>query len=108
MDKRFKEIEEHRKRIAELESQLEEERRQKLVNLHEELGYENRADLIAALQRLNGGGRRTRRTVTPELKAQIEAALRRKKPGAAVSREFGVSMPTVQNIKKRLGLVRSK
>lgn len=108
MDNKYQEIEKYKKKIADLERQVNEERRQKLVNLHQELGYGSRRELISALQSLPGGkGGKGRRTViTPELRSQIEAAIREGKTGTAVAREFGVSVPTVQNIKKQRGLVR--
>ncbi len=54
-----------------------------------------------------GKKRRKRTTITPELRKQIEAAARSGKTGAAVAKEFGVSLPTVQNIKRAAGLTRN-
>lgn len=113
MDKQ-KEIEQYKKKINDLERQVETERRQKLLNLHKELGFASRKDLIAALQspsavKAKGKRRKGRRTViTPEMRKQIQTALRGKTPGTVVAREFGISVPTVQNIKKEIGLVGKK
>lgn len=108
MDTKRQEIEKFKQKIADLERQVEDERRQKLVNLHQDLGYANRRELISALQSLSGGkpGKGRRTVITPELRGQILAAVKSGKAGTAVAREFGVSVPTVQNIKKQGGLVR--
>ncbi len=121
MNNKRQEIEKYKKKIVELERQMEEERRQKLVNLHEQLGYESRDELISALQGLGRGkaaatkakggkrGKRGKRTViTPELRSQILDAIKSGKSGTAVAKEFGVSVPTVQNIKKQGGLVKKR
>ncbi len=111
MDK-LKLIKEHKEQIARLEKELVADRRKKLVNLHKDLGYSSRKDLIDDLSSLRGGGagvgRAKRVTITPELRSKIESELRAKKGATAVAREVGVSVPTVQNIKKDIGLVQSR
>lgn len=52
------------------------------------------------------GGRRKRTTITPQLRNDIIAAIKSGATGAAVAKKFGVSVPTVQNIKKAAGLIR--
>ena len=52
------------------------------------------------------GGRRKRTTITPQLRNDIIAAIKGGATGAAVAKKFGVSVPTVQNIKKAAGLIR--
>lgn len=53
-------------------------------------------------------GRRKRTTITPELRNDIIAAVKGGATGSAVAKQFGVSVPTVQNIKKAAGLTKSK
>lgn len=53
-------------------------------------------------------GRRKRTTITPELKNDIIAAVKGGATGSAVAKQFGVSVPTVQNIKKAAGLTKTK
>lgn len=108
MDNKRQEIEKYKQKIADLERQVEDERRQKLINLHEEVGYSSRKELISALQGLHRGksGTGKRTVITPDMRKQIVDALKSNKTGAAVAREFGISLPTVQNIKKASGLVR--
>jgi len=52
--------------------------------------------------------RRKRTTITPQLKNDIIAAVKGGATGAAVAKQFGVSVPTVQNIKKAAGLTKKK
>lgn len=53
--------------------------------------------------------KRKRAKVTPELKEQIVAALQAgEKIAAEVAAEFGVSVPTVNNIKRDAGLTKKK
>jgi hypothetical protein len=54
------------------------------------------------------GKRRKRTTITPELRNDIIAAVKGGATGSAVAKQFGVSVPTVQNIKKAAGLTKSK
>jgi hypothetical protein len=42
------------------------------------------------------------------MKQKIKAALQNKKSGAKVAEEFGISLPSVYNIKKAFGLVKSR
>lgn len=53
-------------------------------------------------------GRRKRTTITPELRNDIIAAVKGGATGSAVAKQFGVSVPTVQNIKKAAGLTKTK
>jgi hypothetical protein len=50
--------------------------------------------------------RRKRTTITPQLRDDIIAAVKGGSTGAATAKKFGVSVPTIQNIKKAAGLVR--
>ncbi|MFH1499921.1 MAG: helix-turn-helix domain-containing protein [Verrucomicrobiota bacterium] len=53
-------------------------------------------------------GKRTRTKITPELKAQVIAAVQEGKSGAEISKATGISLPSVQNIKKEAGLVKAR
>ena len=53
-------------------------------------------------------GRRARTKITPELKAQVIAAVKADKSGVEIAKAFGISMPSVQNIKKEAGLVKTR
>lgn len=56
-----------------------------------------------------GAKKRAKRTViTTELKNGIIAALRKGGTGAAIASKFGVSVPTLHNIKKAAGLTKAR
>jgi hypothetical protein len=55
------------------------------------------------------GKRRGKRArITPELKAQVKASVEAGKTGAVIAKELGISLPSVQNIKKEFGLVKAR
>jgi hypothetical protein len=51
-------------------------------------------------------GKRTK--ITAELKAQVIEAVKADKSGADIAKAFGISLPSVQNIKKEAGLVKAR
>ena len=51
-------------------------------------------------------GKRAR--ITPEIKEQVKAAIAEGKTGSAIAKELGISLPSVQNIKKEFGLVKER
>lgn len=54
------------------------------------------------------GQRRKRAKITDEMRAQVKALVEAGKTGAAIGKELGISLPSVQNIKKALGLVKAR
>jgi transposase len=115
-------------KVEELEKKLSAERNAVLRRLHTEVGYSSREDLIAALRGLDGAGagrgrpkaaastsagrkrgkRKARAKITPEIREQIIAAVKGGSTGNQVAQKFGVSLPTVQNIKRDAGLTRKR
>lgn len=56
-----------------------------------------------------GGRKRRRRAViTDETRAQVKKLVEAGKTGNEISKSLGISLPSVQNIKKALGLVKSR
>lgn len=51
-------------------------------------------------------GKRAR--ITPEVKDQVKAAVADGKTGAEIAKALGISLPSVQNIKKEFGLVKKR
>lgn len=126
------ELEAARAKVAELENALAKERKQKLAGLHKEYGFESLDAFVKALKGAgNGGGsgrgrkpgkaaaaaapaarggkkRSKRARITPELKEQVKSAVQDGKTGAQIAKEFGISVPSVQNIKKEFGLVKKR
>ena len=73
---------------------------------------------LAALQSINpalleaaaldGAGRRKRAKITPETKQKVKALVAAGKTGRQVAGRLGISLPSVQNIKRELGLVKRR
>lgn len=108
-------------RIAELQAALAEEqnklslaRTDRLKNAHIDLGFPDTMSLIKGLRAVmaggtigangNTGGTRTRATITDETKAQVKKLVGEKKTGEEIAAALGISVPSVQNIKKELKL----
>jgi hypothetical protein len=53
-----------------------------------------------------GGRKRTK--ITPELKEQVKALVASGLSGSKIAKQFGISLPSVQNIKKEFGLVKAR
>ena len=127
-----KELEAAKAKVAELEQALQKERKQQLAGLPAEYGFDSLEDFIKALKSAGssrgasssvakGKGRAAktaapiaprkkgkRARITPELKDRVKAAVVAGKTGAQIASEFGISVPSVQNIKKEFGLVKSR
>jgi hypothetical protein len=117
-----KELEAAKAKVVELQESLEKELTQKLSRLPYEFGFEDLSSFIKALKAAAGtrkgrgkaakasktakAGKRAR--ITPEIKAQVKALVGEDKTGAEIAKELGISLPSVQNIKKELGLVKPR
>jgi DNA invertase Pin-like site-specific DNA recombinase len=112
------------KKIAEYKSKLadlERERSAQLVKLPAQFGFDSAGDFIAAFQQAAAGksvrktakpaqaktksGRKPRAKITPEIVELVKKLIADGKTGAEVAKAAGISLPTVQNLKKKLGLV---
>jgi transposase-like protein len=117
-----KELQAAKAKVAALEQSFAKELNQKLAKLPSEYGFDSLATFIKALKDAAGGrrgrkpgkvagkaGKRSKRAkITPELKDKVKAAVNAGKTGAAIAKEFGISLPSVQNIKKAFGLVKKR
>lgn len=99
-----------RDQLAAAELQALNARNAKLQGLHTELGYENRALLIKDLRGLDKGPSSPsgRGKVTDEIKDKVRKMVKDGKTGAEIAKEVSLSVPTIQNIKKELGLVKAR
>ena len=108
---------------AELQQSIEAERTRELTGLPAKYGFDSVESFIKALRSASSAGKkrgrkaavkaaasgkRTRTKITPELKASVKAAVEAGKTGAAIAAEFGISLPSVQNIKKEFGMVKAR
>lgn len=115
------EIQKFQTKIAVLQKSLRQER-QKLLRLPAKLGYASLRELIAALAAAasspdakgvrgvsvtkTGKPRRPRTEITPEMKLKVKALVGEHKTSAEIAKIVDISIPSVSNIKKELGLVR--
>jgi len=115
------EIQKFQTKIAELEKSLRQER-QKLLRLPAKLGYASLRELIAALAAAasspdgkatrgvsvtkTGKPRRPRTEITTEMKQKVKALVGEHKTAAEIAKIVDISIPSVSNIKKELGLTR--
>ena len=111
---KLKEIASYKAKIAALEKEVAAEQKKKLTNLHKEVGLESTAALIAALKGLGKAPRATakrkgtRARITAAMKTEVGKAVKAGKKGAEIARQFGISIPSIQNIKTELGLVKKR
>lgn len=122
---KLQQLADYKAKVEKLEKSVQAERDAVLRGLHTETGYATRDDLISALQSLGGGGKRGRKpgkaaagsgggkrkkrvVITPDLREGIIAAVKAGGTGSAVAKKFGVSLPTVQNIKRDAGLTKKR
>ena len=124
------ELEKAKAKIAQAEAKLASDRVSALAKLPSDYGYASLDDFIKALKAAAGktgkgkkakaakkaakapkaakAGKRTRAKITPELKQQVIAAVQAGDSGAKIAKAFGISLPSVQNIKKEAGLVKAR
>lgn len=128
----IKELEAARSKVAALEAALA-KKNKALTSLHTKYGFGNVDEFVAALKEANGGrsgrgpGRRAsssasssssasaggkkrskRAKITPEMKQELKSLVGQGKTGAVIAKTLGISLPSVQNIKKELGLVQAR
>ena len=119
---KIKQLQELQAQAANLKQSIEAERTKELAALPSQYGFDSVESFIKAVRAAGGkgkgkrgrkakaaaGGKRSRTKITPELKQQVVSAVNAGKTGAAIASEFGISLPSVQNIKKEAGLVKAR
>lgn len=117
-----KELQAAKAKVVALEQSLAKDLNQKLAKLPSEYGFDSLPAFIKAVKAAAGSrrgpkaakaagksGKRSKRArLTPELKDKVKAAVGAGKTGSAIAKEFGISVPSVQNIKKEFGLVKKR
>ena len=116
-----KQIAKYKARLAVLEQKLYAE----LALLPGRYGFASADEFVAALKRASAvkpsfkvkaaaktktapKGRKKRAKITPEIEAQVKALAEAGKTGAEISKTVGISLPSVQNVKKKLGLAKPR
>jgi hypothetical protein len=128
---KYKELEAARAKLASLEQSIADERNKDLAGLPAKFGFASVDEFVQAVQAAAGGrrgrrkgrkpavkkaaavkkagGRRRRRAViTDETRGQVKKMVDAGKTGAEIAKELKISLPSVQNIKKALGLVKAR
>ncbi len=124
----IKKIEEYKTRIADLEREMHAQ----LAKLPAQYGFASAEEFIAAFRKsvaakpgrkpgkaakpakvakaakATKGGRKARVKITPEIEAEVKSLTEAGKTGKEIAKITGVSLPSVGNIKKKLGLVGKK
>ncbi len=113
---KIKQLTDYQNKVAALEKEIARERARTLSRLHEKYGFGSAEEFIKAIREATGGKRagrspgkhRKHARITAELRNQITAALGAGKTGGQVADAFGVSLPSVYNIKKAAGLTKAR
>jgi hypothetical protein len=126
---KIKELEAARAKLATLEQSIVDELNTELASLPAKYGFASVGEFVNAVRNAGGGGkrgrraagakraggkkaggrkRRTRAVITDETRAQVKKLVDGGKTGAEIAETVGISLPSVQNIKKALGLVKKR
>lgn len=110
-------------KVAELEESIASELNRELAGLPAKYGFDSVPAFVAAVRSASrgkgkgrgpgrakaaGGKRRKRAVITAETKAKVKSLVSDGKTGAEIAKSVGISLPSVQNIKKELGLVKAR
>ena len=118
---KIKELEATRAKLTALESSVASELNKELAALPSYYGFESVAAFLKAVKKAAGNGvgrkaksagepkaKRTRAKITDETRAQVKALIEQGKTGTEIAKAVGISLPSVQKIKKDAGLVRPR
>jgi len=119
----IKELEATKAKVASLEESIASQLDKELSELPAKYGFESAQAFIKAVAAATGGRntkrgvkaaksegskRRKRAKITDETRAELKSLVEAGKSGAEIAAALGISLPSVQNIKKALGLVKSR
>lgn len=122
---KLKELDAARAKLASLEQSIADELNKELAALPAKYGFATASAFLAAVRAATGGRvarrgkakgkaakgkgkRRSRAVITDETRAQVKKLVDAGKTGSQIASELGISLPSVQNIKKALGLVKKR
>lgn len=111
----LKQIAEYKTRLAALEKKLHGE----LAKLPARFGFKSADEFLAAFRAATGSkaaarapkaatGRKARVEITPAIVAKVKELVAGGKTGGDIAESVGISLPSVQNIKRKLGLVKKR
>jgi DNA-binding NarL/FixJ family response regulator len=123
---KIRQLEATKAKVAKLEQSVATELRKELAAMPASYGFDSVEAFIAAVSAAAGGrrgrakgagagkaahaGRKRRRraVITEETRAEVKKLAGAGKTGAEIAAAIGISLPSVQNIKKALGLVKAR
>ena len=122
----IKELEATKAKVASLEESIASQLDKELSELPAKYGFESAQAFLKAVAAATGGRknkrgikaakseggkrrkRRKRAEITDETRAELKRLAEAGKSGSEIAVALGISLPSVQNIKKALGLVKSR
>jgi len=120
----IKELEVTKAKIIALEKSIAKRLQKELSTLPEKYGFPTIKEFVAAVKYASHGGgsgrgqvgrlgkalpkRRRRAVITDQTRASVKQLVESGKTGAQIAKALRISLPSVQNIKKALGLVKAR
>ncbi len=107
-------------KVAKLEQSIKAQLSRELASLPRKYGFASYDEflrafraaagksLVSAGKTVAGKRRRKRAVITADTKAKVKSLVAAGKTGNEIARTVGISLPSVQNIKKELGLVKKR
>jgi hypothetical protein len=123
---KIRELAAARERLAQLELSVATELRKELAELHAKYGFADVKSFLKAVRSAARGGpkkagkvgrpkkavavpeSRKRAVITDTVRARVKKLVLAGKSGAKIAKAVGISLPSVQNIKKAFGLVKAR
>jgi hypothetical protein len=117
--KQIKELEATKAKIVTLEKSIARRLKRELASLHGKYGFASLGEFVKALKASTGSKgrrakpagkakRRKRSVITEATRASVKKLVEAGKTGSQIAKSLGISLPSVQNIKKALGLVKAR
>lgn len=107
----LKKLAKARNQVKKLEQAMAASQSKVLAKLPAKHGFDSVDAFVAAVKAAAKGGkehRRQRTVLTPEIKDKVKTLLEAGKTGSEIAQAVGISLPSVQNIKHSLGLVKTR
>jgi hypothetical protein len=118
--KQIRELEATKAKIINLEKSIAKRLGKELASLHGKYGFDSLVDFVKALNTAAGGRkgrpakgpgkakRKKRSVITETTRSSVKRLVQAGKTGSQIAKSLGISLPSVQNIKKALGLVKAR
>ena len=104
---KIKQLEAAKAHLARLQTSITKQLQKELAGLPAAYGFSTPEEFFHAVTAA-GKKRRKRAVITDATRAAVKKLAEAGKSGAEIAREVGISLPSVQNVKKALGLVKAR